>query len=438
MALSLGACATYATAPPHPETYAARLQSQRLDERPAGAVWTGADLLRAALTRNPDIAAARGRYLTAVAAARTAKLSPPLTLTLTAEYASNETPRWGYGGAADIPLDIGARRGARVTSADLQALQALYAYGDAVWTVRTALEKARADLASLDEELPLAEQAVALRRDREAGLERRVAAGQDPRAIALTARTDRLAAERRLADAQARRDQAQGALAKALGVGQAAVQGLALAPPPPAPPLNDLATWRADAAQSRSDVLKAIADYDLSETALRLEVAKQYPEVRLAPGYSYDHGIRKFPFSLSLALPTYDLNRRAIDQAETARAASGRSLEAVQASALAAVDAAVASLAGAQADIDRTRSQDLPLARRLATNAALSVRLGETDRTDDLAARAAVVDAQLTLLTAQRAAGAATADLEDALRRSFDPAEAFVLARAMTTPGEAR
>jgi CRISPR system Cascade subunit CasA len=437
LAATLAGCVHYAPAPLHPERFPAELDARRLAPRPAGDAWNGADLLTAALERNPQVMEARAKYATALAAARTAKLAPPLTLTLTAEYA-NETPRWGYGGAADIALDAGVRRSARMSTADLQALQAWYDVAEATWAVRTALAKARIELDASDAETALAVEVAKLRRERLQRLERRVASGEDDRALALSAQAELAASERRVADALGRRALALAALAKALGVGPAAVRDLTLAPVADRPALDGLPTWRRDAALQRTDVLRAVVDYDLAETALTLEVAKQYPEVRLSPGYTYDHGVTKLPFGLSLALPTYDLNRRAIDQAELARAASGRSLELAQANALAAVDTAGAAVQAARAAEARLSARDLPAARRAADNTARALAAGAADRVDDLGAHAAVLDAELNLLDAQRAARTAAADLEEALRRPFDAGEAAVLRTALTEPGAAR
>lgn len=431
LALGLSACVQYAPAPPHPEAFPAAVDARRLAEMPPGVAWTGADLLSAALTRNPQIAEARAKYLAALAAVRVARSPPGPSLTLTAEYAS-ETPRWGYGGASDIPLDYGTRRGARITTADLQALQAFYDYGETVWSVRTDLEKARVDLNSARTEMVLATLALAVRADRAARVEQRVKAGQDARAVALTAQTDVVAANRRLAAANGRRETAVAALAKALGVSPTAARDLVLAPVADAPALGDLATWRRDAAISRRDVLRAVADYDLAENALRLEIANQYPALSLGPAYNYDHGVTKLPFNLSLALPPWDLNRGAIAQAEAARTATGRSLEVAQANALSAVDAAAAALATAQDDLRRTRDRDLPTAQRAHDGAAVSLKAGEADKVDELAAQAAVMDAQLALLDARHAAASAAADLQDALRRSFDPAETALIKTTMT------
>jgi CRISPR system Cascade subunit CasA len=436
LALGLAGCVAYAPAPPHPAQYAATVDSRRLDRPPASGVWTGADLLAVAIAQNPQIAEARAKYVTALATLKASKAWQGPSLTLTAEYAT-EQPHWGYSGAGTIPLDYGARRSTRIGTAELQALQAWYDLGEAVWSVRTDLERARGDALAASAEIGLAEQSVVLRRQRFERLERRVTAGQDARAVAITAQTDLVNAERRLAAARGRRDAADAALAKALGVSPPAVRGLALAPPPGVPPLDQLPSWRLDAALSRRDVLRAIADYDIAEQALRQQVALQYPTVSLGPAYNYDHGVHKYPFSIDLALPPWDLNRGQIRQAEATRAEAGRALESVQANALAAVDAAAAALATAKDDAERTRTRDVPLAERTAANAARAVSAGESDRTDELAARAAVVDAQLALNDARHTLAGATADLEDALRRAFDPAETALIEAAMV-PEKAR
>lgn len=436
-AAALAGCAHYAPAPRDPAAFVSRYDARRLEERAANEAWSGADLLAAALASNPQVVEARAKHLTALAAIRAARQPPAATLTLTGEYA-NERPHWGYAGAGEFPLDSGARRSTRVTAAQLQALQAFYDYGEAAWAVRTALEKARIDLAAGEAEIAVADRVRDLRRERWLRLERRVAAGEDDRFLALSAQAELGAAERRALEARGRRAEATTALARALGAPPTAVAGLKLTPPAEPPPLGDLAAWRRDAALSRRDVLRAVVDYDLAENALRAEVARQYPEIRLGPGYNYDHGITKLPFSLILVLPPYDLNRSAIARAEAARLAAGRSLETAQANALSAVDAAAAGLDAARAAAAQAADVALPTARRTAASTARSVQAGEADRVDELGARAAEAQAELDRLDTERAVRARALDLEDALRRSFDPDEAAVLARALNDGGVPR
>jgi CRISPR system Cascade subunit CasA len=435
VALLLAGCAAYVPAPVHPEAYPAALQARTLDKKPASETWTGGDLLAAALARNVTVAEAAAKYRTAVAGAKASRVAPSMTLTLTAEYARSESKRWLYGVGSDIPLDIGTRRGERLNAADLAAVQALYDYGEVVWTVRTSLTRARADRLSADAEMALASRLETVRQVRVERLDRRVAAGEDDRGMALTARTDLAVAHRRVADARTRRAQADAALAQALGVPVSAVTGLALTPVSPTPPDLDFAQARRDAALTRRDVLRAMVDYDLAEGALRLEIAKQYPEIHVGPGYTYDHGVTKLPFNLGLVLPPLDLNRAAIAQAEAKRAEAGHSLEAVQAAALGAADRAWSALGAARVTEASTRERDLPVARRLAEATARGAKAGEVDRVEELGAQATLIEAELAVLDAHRAAIIADIDLEDALRTPFDPAETNLLQTASRALG---
>lgn len=437
----LGACVHYEAKPPAPERFTAAYDARRL-EPPAGGVWTDDALLSAAIARSPAVQQAAFTYRSAVAAAKAARTPPPISLALVAEYsrdAGGTTP-WLYSGLFDIPLDIGARRSTRVDSADLTALQALYDYAEAIWTVRTALVHAHIDRLSADRQITLAETALALRRDRAAKLELRIRSGEDARPAGLTAQTELAAAERKLRDIRLLRVQASGALAKALGVPEAAVGDMVLGPLPntlPAPSAADLAAWRQEAALRRRDILRAVADYDIAEQTLRLEVAKQYPDIHIGPGYTFERGEHKIPFDLTLVLPPRDLNQANIHAAEAKRAEAGAKLDAAQALVLNTVDQAQAALAGADASLRQVINKDVPTARRAAEAARNGFAQGELDRTDLQAAEAAVMDADITGVDAWRLAWTAAADLEDALRRP-SPRESAVLEAAVKQAGDNR
>lgn len=433
--LSMSACVAYAPAPVRLEAYPDHRAAAHLSAPADGHDWTGAELLAEALRNNPAVAEAAAKYRTAQAAAKVSHVPPPASLTLTAEFARSEPKQWLYGAASDIPLDIGGRRKERIGAADLAALQALYDYGEAVWTIRTALAKARTERLFADEEIAQAREIQAVRQARADRLDQRVAAGEDDRSVALTARGELETARRRVTDALGRRAAADAALAGALGVPISAVRDLRVAPATPPASLDVPAAART-AALTRRDVLRAVVDYDLAESALRLEIAKQYPEVRIGPGYTYDHGVAKLPFNLALTLPPQDLNRAAIAQAEAKRTEAGRSLEAVQAAVLSAVDSADAALTAARTAAIQVQARDIPNADALAAATARSLKAGAADRVDDLGARALALETRLTLLDARKAQALAGIDLEDALRAPFDPAELALLETTSRTLGD--
>jgi cobalt-zinc-cadmium efflux system outer membrane protein len=437
---ALAACAPYRPAPVTPSATVAERAARAL---PAKANWSTADLLVRAIEWTPAIRESAANYRSLAAAARAARVPLPAALQLTVEYSRDDNPNkpWLGSGALDLPLDFGGRRNARVTGADLALVQARYDYGEAVWAARSAIRHALIDLVFADRLAPLAARARALRQDRFDKLQARVRAGEEARPISIAALLELATAERRVQDFAARRAQAEAALAAAIGLDSTAVAGLMPEPLPAArtvPSSADLAAWRGEAASGRRDVLRAIIDYDVAENAVRLEVANQYPAIRIQPGYTYERGLVKLPFGLNLQLPPLDLNRAAIHAAEQRRAQAGAKLETVQATILGDVDRTASALA-AQLAVERlTATRDLPIARRLAATASAGLRAGETDRVDEDAARATATETEIASIEASRLAWIALADLEDALRRPSDPRDGAVLEAAMARLGETK
>jgi CRISPR system Cascade subunit CasA len=431
---SVAGCVRYQPRPIVPVGMAEAIDRRAVPPMPGG-IASEASLLAIALIHAPSLRDAAGAYRNAVAAAKASRVRPLGTLTLSAEYSHQDNPHkpWLGGVALDLPLDIGGRRSTRIDAADLAIVQARYDYAEALWQTRSAIHRALIDWRAADTEIALDEEAVAIRREREARLGRRVAAGEDPQSIALAARTDRIASERRAADAQARQGQAIASLAKAIGMPSAPVGTMTIAPeadlPPPAPAM--IAEWRRDAAVARPDVLRAIIDYDLAEGAVKTEIAKQYPEIHIGPSYIYERGLTKLPFNLGLVLPPSDFNRAAIREAEARRAAAGIRIEGIQAGILADVDGAATALAGAIDAARRAEQQDLPIAERGLDQAQRGLRAGETDRNDELAALGALIDTRIAIAGARRQARIARADLDDAARPSLDPAESALFTQAM-------
>lgn len=434
----LVACASYRPLPVAPAA-AAVARAQR--SLPTAASWSTASLLAQSIAWSPAIRESEANVRSLAAAARAARVPLPAAFQLTAEYSHDDNPDkpWLGSGVFDIPLDIGGRRNARVGAADLATLQARFDYGEAVWTARSAIRRALIDRTFADRLTPLAARALALRQDRYDKLQARVSEGAEARPISILAQLDLANAQRRVRDTAGRRALADVAIGNAIGANAAAVAGIVVEPLDvivPTPSSTDLARWRQDASAGRRDVLRAIVDYDVAENAVRLEVASQYPALRIQPGYTYERGLVKLPFGLNLQLPPVDFNRANIAAAEQRRAQAGAKLETLQSTILGEVDRTTTALSAQQAAERVTAERDLPTARRLAERATASLRAGEGDRVDEDAAAATAIDTEIALLEATRLAWIALADLEDALRRPFDSRDGAVLEDAMKKLGE--
>lgn len=411
--------------------------------RPASG-WDRLDYFAAMTLYNPRVVAARAALVTAVAAVRAARSAPTgPTLTLTSEYAHDVTTSspWLVGGLIDIPLDIGGRRRARLATADIATLTARYDLADAIWQGRQAIRKALADRMIAERQHALLVTLGALRDRQLAAVERRLAAGEIARTDVERVRSDGANVLRRRQDAEAAIRAADQALAAAIGVPAAALRDIEPVwagfdtPSTVIPDVRD--DDRRDAILSRADILKALADYQAAEANLRGEIAKQYPQITVSPGYTWERGLVKVPFSIGLVLPPFDLNRRNIASAEAARGQAGKQLEVVVADAAAAVDTALAEARAARMALAEVRLRERPVADRLGIQADRAIKAGTIDRVDWAAAQSAAVEASLAELDALNRVQAADAALEDALRRPLDGPETGIISTIGKTDDKA-
>lgn len=81
----------------------------------------------------------------------------------------------------------------------------------------------------------------------------------------------------------------------------------------------------------RLNVLRA--EYEVAEQNLRLEIRKQYPDLRIGPGYDIDEGQSTISLGFGIPIPIINLNREGIARArgerEAARAAYEGEVEAI-------------------------------------------------------------------------------------------------------------
>ena len=182
--------------------------------------------------------------------------------------------------------------------------------------IRAAVRKALVDVyaATLSREI-LTKQQAAQAQNVEL-LEQRLQAGDISAPQVSLARVTASQAALLLRDAEKPGAEARARLATAIGVPASALAGVEFSfrglDRLPAP---DVRALRCGALLHRSDVLAALAEYAAADAALRQEVAKQYPDLHLNPGYAFDQGQDKFTLGLSLTLPVLDQNRGPIAEA---------------------------------------------------------------------------------------------------------------------------
>ena len=454
LAALLSACVHYTPRPRPPERIAVGFTQRTLSDPQLRALlerqlparawprpqWDRADLLVAMLYFNDGLAAGRASARVATAGTRTAREHPNPTVTLMSEYANQHdgAPLWLWAVVTDWLLDAGARRGARIALADLAAQRAGYDLAELTWKQRGALRRAAADLLITEREIALRE---TVNTDRQAQLDmarRRLEVGAASRGDLDRLVRDALQDEQQLHDARRRASLARSALAVAVGVPVKVLAGLKLGweqlDDPPAVDALQLERASDEALLARADVHGAVVAYGTAEQALRLEVARQYPEVHLGPAYTWDHGIRRYQFNLGLTLPLMNRNAGAIGEAEARREEAGAHLEATVALAWQEIDEAIRQWQLARARLTEVRGPVYDAAQRIYAQTARGFDAGANDRTELVAARVAHTLAELQVLDAVRTAQEALATLEDALRRPLEGPELTLTATLAPPP----
>ena len=430
----LAACASYQPAPLNPEQSAVQFSARRLDaaalEQQVSrllpqaaaawppAAWNRAQLLAVAMVWNPQLAVARAQVGGALAHEITSHEVPNPQLTLQSEYARREPHPWLYGLGVDLLLLQPERRRLDAETARLETSSARWELMDQAWAVRSALLTALSQRESATRRLAVLDR-LAHSQDRLLDVERRrVAAGEDAADELLVAGQARIEVQKSQAQAQGELAATNAALAAALGVAPAALDGVRIDWPdwgkPPAVDGSALEQAREQALRARSDLGAALDAYAVAENRLHQAVLSQYPQFHFSPGYYWDHGIAKFPLDVGFELPLFNRKQGAIAEARAARDLAGRRMLATQAGIIGAIDAAQRGERVAR-DSVAAAQRSLASARAQRRNSAVNLRLGAIGTTDDLAAEILALRSEFETLQARAQWQAARNGLEDAL-----------------------
>jgi len=183
------------------------------------------------------------------------------------------------------------------------------------------------------------------------------------------------------------------------------------------PDLDRLApALRREALQTRSDILAALADYGASQSALQLEIARQYPDVRIGPGYEYDQGLNKWStIGVSLELPVLNRNAGPIGEADARRTEAAARFAELQATVVDEIDRALASRDASREALARSEAV-LGAERERVDSATRAFAAGASDRLVLRTAEVAYIRAERVHLDAQVRLQQALGDLEAAVQ----------------------
>ena len=397
--------------------------------------WDFDTLILVAIYYHPSLDVARAQWAVAQAGIRTAGQRPNPAVNLAPQYTTNspsgESP-WVAALTFEPVIETAGKRGYRIEQAKQLSESARLKLAAQAWQVRSGLRTSLLNYAVARQRIVL------LRNVRDAQqqllklLEGRLKAGEIAAGDLTTQRVAFIRTQADLADAQRQVVDTRVAVAQALGVPLQALEGhelkfdLSIADfgwrmgdsRSAANPQS--AEARRRALHSRADILTALADYAASQSALQLEIAKQYPDIRLGPGYEYDQGLHKWGLSVGTDfLPLFNRNQGPIAEAEAKRAEAAAKFLALQAQTVGEIDRALAARAASQEQLRQLEAL-LETQHKHVQAVEAMVKAGAADQSELRTAQLEVAITESTCLDAVVKAQQALGQLEDAMQAPFN------------------
>ena len=435
IAIALCGCVHYQPHPLDPANQAGEFESRQLGDVGLRAVlekhssqlltnwppahWNLEQLTLAAFYYHPSLDVARARWTVATAGKKTAAERPNPTLTVAPAYNTTTTipSPWIVTPSLDIPIETAGKRGYRIAQAQQLSEVARLNIASVAWQVRSALRRSLVNLDAARAMAALLREQQRIQTENLRLLELQHQAGAISAFELTQARVAADSTRLALHDAERQSAEARVQLAQAIGIPSAALDGVEFSfdslhamPAEVAP-----AAARRQALLNRADILGALAEYAASQSALQLEIAKQYPDIHLSPGYEYDQGDNKWSLGLSVTLPVLSRNQGAIAEAQARRTEAAARFNALQAAVLGAIDLAVAGYGAAlqkQADAEAM----LGNLQRQEQSARALLGAGEISKRELTGLQLQFSAAALARLDALTQARQATGQLEDALQ----------------------
>lgn len=446
--LVLMACASYKPAPisaaknaetiqsrslaePRLRTFiaAARASDERLgaaDSAAADHFWDLTTLTLVALYYHPNLDLARARLAEARAGVTTAGEVPNPSLSfeeLSYRPSVSGSSAWTVAPVINFLIETFGKRGHRTKEANALAEAARANLTTVSWQVRGGVRDGLMNLWAAQHRLALVRQRLDLQEQIVRLLDHRLAVGAASALDVARERTNRNQIGLAVRDAERQGVLARTQLAEAIGIPLAALDGIDLsfaAFDQPEQPGADVSTGelRRTALVNRSDVQALLAQYAAAESALALQIANQYPNITLSPGYGYDQGQHKYILLPAADLPVFNQNQGPIAEALAVRDAAAARFTALQTEVIDTIDGATAEYQAANralASADALLADEQDRERRTLR----WFQAGEADRPTMVTAQLERIAAEQsrfdTVVQQRRALGT----VEDALQHPF-------------------
>jgi outer membrane protein, heavy metal efflux system len=388
--------------------------------------WGLRELTLAAYYFHPDLDVARAQWREAQAAEITAGQRPNPGVSGTLEHHSKTDggiSPWTYGISFAVPVETSGKRQARMGQAASLSEAARIEIGQSAWQVRSHLRDSLLEYQAALRQASLLQQEVILHAEILQMLGNRLQAGL---ASSIDVSNARLQLQKAQHAVEAEKGHVAGlrsSVAVAAGLPASALDGVQFddALPDRGTVGGNLSAQNIQRTGllNRLDIRSALARYEAAEANLRLEIARQYPDITLSPGYLWDQGDVQWSLGLSTILALMNKNEGPIAEARAARELQASQFNALQTRIIGELEQ---SLINYQAGTERVaKAQQLLAAQQLRTaQTERQFETGYTDRLELAQARLQTLAVEQGMLDAKIHAQHALNTLEDAVQRPLD------------------
>jgi outer membrane protein TolC len=339
--------------------------------------------------------------------------------------ANEDIKPFAFGLSIDIPIETANKRDIRIENARHLSEAAKLEIAQTAWQLRYQLAQTLYEYQFSQQQIKLLSEEELRRKEIVAIYQKRVDLGVASNVELSTAKLQLQTTSTELLSKQQSKLVLLSKLASNLGLPLAKVEAMNLAASVPDKSIpqnqtipNDL---QASALLNRLDIRIALLRYAAAESKLKLEIAKQYPDITISPGYAYEFGDRIWSLGISGLLTLLNKNKLGIAEAMQLREVEAAQFEALQTKVISEANVAKAELIQARQVVENEQKsllQQQQNTQRMQRRFAI----GEIDRLELAFAKLENIAAERNIAAADFQLNNALNQLENTLQRPLSSA----------------